>query len=46
MRIMPYRVVCPTCNASFPSYEKYVDHIFKDHGDQPGLRMKARIMCD
>jgi hypothetical protein len=43
---MPYRVVCPACDASFSSYEKYVDHVFKDHSDQPPLRMKARIVRD
>jgi len=39
-----YHVVCPACNASFPSYEKYVDHVFGSHPDQPELRMKARIV--
>lgn len=43
---MGYRVVCPACDASFPSYEKYVDHVFETHGDQPVLRMKARIVHD
>jgi uncharacterized C2H2 Zn-finger protein len=43
---MPYHVVCPACSNSFPSYEKYVEHIFKDHGDQPVLRMKAKIVRD
>ncbi|HEY3094928.1 MAG TPA: hypothetical protein VGJ42_04125 [Nitrososphaera sp.] len=43
---MQYRVVCPACNNSFPSYERYIDHIFKDHDDQPALRMKARIVRD
>jgi uncharacterized C2H2 Zn-finger protein len=46
MQIMVYRVVCPACDASFPSYEKYVDHVFKDHGNEPALRMKARIVRD
>jgi len=39
-------MVCPACGASFPSYEKYVDHVFKVHGNQPVLRMKARIVRD
>jgi hypothetical protein len=43
---MTYRVVCPTCDASFPSYEKYVNHIFNDHGNQLALRMKARVVRD
>jgi uncharacterized C2H2 Zn-finger protein len=46
IHFMPYRVVCPACDASFSSYEKYVDHVFKDHSDQPALRMKARIVRD
>ena len=46
IHFMPYRVVCPACDASFSSYEKYVDHVFKDHTDQPALRMKARIVRD
>jgi len=46
MQIMVYRVVCPACDASFSSYEKYVDHVFKDHGNEPALRMKARIVRD
>jgi uncharacterized C2H2 Zn-finger protein len=43
---MVYRVVCPACDASFPSYERYLDHVFKDHGIEPALRMKAKIMRD
>jgi hypothetical protein len=43
---MHYRVVCPACSMSFPSYEKYIDHVFKDHNDQPALRLKARIVHD
>ncbi|HEX2557462.1 MAG TPA: hypothetical protein VHK86_04010 [Nitrososphaera sp.] len=39
-----YQVTCPACNASFPGYEKYIDHVFKNHPDQPALRMKARIV--
>ncbi len=43
---MLYRVVCPACNSSFPSYERYIDHVFKDHANEPALRMKARIVRD
>ncbi|HEU4605747.1 MAG TPA: hypothetical protein VFS46_05855 [Nitrososphaera sp.] len=46
MQIMVYHVVCPACDAFFPSYEEYVDHVFKDHGNEPALRMKARIVRD
>ena len=46
MQIMRYRVVCPACNDSFPSYEKYVNHLFRNHADQPALRVKARIVRD
>jgi hypothetical protein len=41
-----YRVVCPACNSSFPSYEKYVEHVLNDHKEQPALRMKANIVRD
>lgn len=43
---MGYRVVCPACDASFPSYEKYVEHVFEVHSEQPALRMKAKIVRD
>lgn len=46
MQIMVCRVVCPACDDSFPSYEKYVDHVFKDHDNEPALRMKARVVRD
>jgi uncharacterized C2H2 Zn-finger protein len=46
MRIMPYHVVCLACDASFPSYEKYVDHVFKEHSNQLALRMRAKILRD
>lgn len=46
MRIMPYRVVCPACDTPFLSYEKYVNHVFKNHSDRPALRLKARIVRD
>jgi hypothetical protein len=40
-------VLCPACNCGFPNYEKFNDHIFEYHEDQPSLRMKAKIMkCD
>jgi hypothetical protein len=39
-----YQVFCPACNASFSSYENYVDHVFESHPGQPELRMKARIV--
>jgi len=39
-----YQVACPACNASFPSYENYIDHVSNSHPDQPALRMKARIV--
>lgn len=38
-----YRVVCPACDSEFLSYEKYIDHVFQNHEDQPSLRMKAKI---
>lgn len=41
-----YRVVCPACNNSFPSYEKFIDHVFKNHSNEPALRMKAKIVRD
>ncbi len=43
---MTYRVVCPACEDSFPNYEKFLDHVFKDHGNKSALRMKARIVRD
>ena len=40
-------VVCPACNYGFPNYEKFSEHIFESHEDQPSLRMRAKIMkCD
>jgi hypothetical protein len=41
-----YRVVCPACETSFPGYDKYLDHVFAKHSDQPSLRMKAKILKD
>jgi hypothetical protein len=46
MTLPEYKVVCPACKESFPSYEKYYDHVFKSHADQPALRMKAEIIRD
>jgi hypothetical protein len=39
-----YRVVCPACESEFINYEKYIDHVFEKHKDQPSLRMKAKII--
>jgi hypothetical protein len=40
-------VVCPACNCEFSNYEKFNEHVFENHEDQPSLRMKAKIMkCD
>jgi uncharacterized C2H2 Zn-finger protein len=39
-----YRVVCPACKSEFVSYEKYIDHVFQKHDNQPSLRMKAKII--
>ena len=39
-----YRVVCPACESEFVSYEKYIDHVFQKHDNQPSLRMKAKII--
>jgi hypothetical protein len=44
--IMGYRVVCPACNDSFPSYEKFIGHVFKAHENEPALRMKAKVVHD
>jgi uncharacterized C2H2 Zn-finger protein len=38
-----YFVACPECDSEFVSYEKYIDHVFENHKDQPSLRMKAKI---
>ena len=38
-----FRVVCPACDSEFLSYEKYFDHVFLNHTDQPSLRMKVKI---
>ena len=43
MPVKSFRVVCPACDSEFPSYEKYVNHVFLNHKDQPFLRMKAKI---
>jgi uncharacterized C2H2 Zn-finger protein len=39
-----YRVVCPACESEFTSYEKYINHVFEKHENQPSLRMKAKII--
>jgi uncharacterized C2H2 Zn-finger protein len=39
-----YVILCPSCNAEFLSYEKYVSHVFEKHEDQPSLRMQAKII--
>ena len=39
-----YRVVCPACESEFINYEKYIDHVFQKHDNQPSLRMKAKII--
>ena len=39
-----YKVVCPSCNSEFESYEKYINHVFQKHEDQPSLRMRAMIV--
>jgi len=36
-------VACPACNASYPSFEKYLEHVFADHKEQPALRMKGKV---
>jgi uncharacterized C2H2 Zn-finger protein len=38
-----YYVACPECGSEFVSYEKYIDHVFEKHKDQPSLRMKPNI---
>ncbi|HET9356963.1 MAG TPA: hypothetical protein VFN98_02620 [Nitrososphaeraceae archaeon] len=38
-----YTIVCPECDFEFPSYEKYINHVFRDHEDQPSLRMRALV---
>jgi hypothetical protein len=38
-----YRVVCPECDSEFMSYEKFINHVFTSHEDQPSLRMKAIV---
>ena len=42
--LIHYRVVCPACESEFVSYEKYIDHVFQKHDNQPSLRMKAKII--
>ncbi|HET7391985.1 MAG TPA: hypothetical protein VFJ51_14295 [Nitrososphaeraceae archaeon] len=39
-----YKVLCPSCKSEFGSYEKYVNHVFEKHEDQPSLRMRAIII--
>ncbi|HEY6884617.1 MAG TPA: hypothetical protein VI278_11315 [Nitrososphaeraceae archaeon] len=39
-----YKVVCPSCNSEFQSYEKYINHVFEKHENQPSLRMRAIIV--
>ena len=39
-----YCIVCPSCNSEFLSYEKYINHIFEEHKDQPSLRMQVKII--
>jgi uncharacterized C2H2 Zn-finger protein len=39
-----YKVVCPSCNSEFESYEEYINHVFQKHEDQPSLRMRAMIV--
>jgi uncharacterized C2H2 Zn-finger protein len=39
-----YKVVCPSCNSEFENYEKYINHVFEKHENQPSLRMRARIV--
>lgn len=41
--VKSFLVVCPACGSEFPSYEKYIDHVFLNHKDQPSLRMKVKI---
>jgi uncharacterized short protein YbdD (DUF466 family) len=38
-----YTIVCPECDSEFPSYEKYIKHLFSDHEDQPSLRKRAFV---
>ena len=38
-----YTIVCPECDSEFRSYEKYINHVFRDHEDQPSLRMRALV---
>jgi len=39
-----YCIICPSCSSEFFSYEKYINHIFKEHSDQPSLRMQVKII--
>jgi hypothetical protein len=39
-----YNVICRSSNSEFPSYEKYINHIFEKHEDQPSLRMRVIIV--
>jgi hypothetical protein len=41
--VKSFRVVCPACDSEFLSYERFIDHVFLNHKDQPSLRMKAKI---
>jgi hypothetical protein len=41
--VKSFRVLCPACDSEFPSYEKFIDHGFLNHKDQPSLRMKVKI---
>jgi uncharacterized C2H2 Zn-finger protein len=44
IRMNKYKVVCPSCNSEFENYEKYINHIFEKHANQPSLRMQAKIV--
>jgi uncharacterized C2H2 Zn-finger protein len=39
-----YKVVCPSCSSKFENYEKYINHVFEKHKNQPSLRMRAIII--
>lgn len=41
---MKYALKCVLCNNTFPSFEKYEDHIVKNHKDRLDLRMKPKIV--
>jgi uncharacterized C2H2 Zn-finger protein len=38
-----YVISCPSCNAEFLSYEKYIGHVLEKHEDQPSLRMQGKV---